>query len=156
MVARIDKRVARQEERTKTWARNDRAVDLARLAERLRRAILTLAVQPEREMVWLAGGGSTWPEIVREWRNGDVPNSPRARRFRPTPADIDDMLPMLGLLAWLKHQPGSGARDYRIIVARAFGVTWWKIAQKYGRSERQVNRWYDGAIARIHENMKKT
>jgi hypothetical protein len=32
---------------------------------------------------------------------------------------------------------------------RAFGVSWWKIGDRFGRCERTVQRWHDDAIAAI-------
>jgi transposase len=40
-------------------------------------------------------------------------------------------------------------RSRKIIWMRAFGVSWWRIGDRFGRSERTVQRWYDEAIAAI-------
>src|SRR5690606_19875930 len=100
---------------------------VAYTAERLRRAVLTLAAISNRGR----SSDSSWPRIVRDWRDAYGYHAPRARRFEPSPKDMDEYLIAYDWLAWLTRQP-QGKRDYQIIVAKAFGTPTWKIAQRYG------------------------
>jgi hypothetical protein len=116
------------------------------VAARLYEAILTLASLPDRERAWLKGPRSTWPaplagfwdEFGRAVEAGY--DALRLRRPAPSPAAIDRMLPTLAWLAWVDE------RARRLIWLRAFGVSWWKIGARFGRSEKTAQRWHDAAI----------
>ena len=130
------------------------ADDVAETAERIRRAILTLSVLPDRESRWLyVSDASNWPETVRSIHEAYGFEAARPPKFRPTAADVDDCLVVLGWLAAYERERsarGIGPRDVRIIRARAFGYSWVNIATVMGCSERSAQRWFDGAIALIH------
>jgi hypothetical protein len=72
----------------------------------------------------------------------------RARRFLPTPADLDRYLDVLAWLGWLGRQRG-GERDVRILIARAYGTPWWKLSERFGRGDDTLRAWEKGAIAAI-------
>jgi hypothetical protein len=73
----------------------------------------------------------------------------RPARFQPSARDVTNWLPVYGWLCWLKEQ-NNGKRDFRIIVQRCRNKSWWAIADRTGRSEKQTKRWFDGAIAAIY------
>lgn len=55
-------------------------------------------------------------------------------------------------MKWLcaHRRKNNGQRDFKLLLARARGVPWWKLSAKFGRSERQVQRWLDGAVTDIY------
>lgn len=120
----------------------------AALAERLRRAVLTLAAQPDRERALIEARNIGWPEVLP-----DFPTASRVR-FEPTAADVDDMLPALALLTWLSHQP-RGRRMYQAIVARARGLAWWRIGQQLNTSRRTVKRLHEDGISMVYKIVDK-
>lgn len=111
----------------------------------LKRAILTLAAQPDRERSWLASPRSSMPEPVRDAIESYGHQAARAARFTPTPADIDRYLDVLTWLAWLGRQ-NDGKRNVQIITARAFGTPLWKLATRYGKSDETIRRWEADAL----------
>ena len=115
---------------------------------RLRRAILTLTAVPDKDRKWIYSERSSWPEIVRAVEDAYGYQAVKRPKFRPTSRDVDEMLPALDWLAWLGCQK-DGKREVAIIWARALGTPWWKLAERYGKSEKQVRRWQDGAITAI-------
>lgn len=122
---------------------------VAQCAERIRRSILTLHVQPDGDARRLMGMEISWPDVMDERALIDqIMDRPRVRRFSPNARDISLYLDVLQWLMWLKKQ-NNGGRDFKVIWARAFGTPWWKLAQRFGRSERTVQRWYDGAVTRL-------
>ena len=127
--------------------------ELAHTANRISRAILTLSVLPDKEAGFIYGGQkAAWPEIVQEVRDAYGYSEAKRPKFRPTPRDVDDMLVVFEWLTWLKRQP-DGEREFRILWSRAFGVPWWKLAERYDRGERTIQRWADGAISLVHRNL---
>ena len=124
---------------------------IAACATLIRRSILTLAALPDRERKWLHhADASKMPEVVRDFFDAYSPDaSPRVRRFHPTARDIDRMDDGLAMVCWLGQQP-NGSRDVKLVWARAFDAPWWKLAQRFGRSESTIRRWHDGAITRVY------
>lgn len=88
------------------------------------------------------------PEIVRERDKGDYADARAVAHFLPDPKDMNRFLEVLSWLSWLRRE-NDGARDVRIITARAFGAPWWKLAMRYGKSDDTIRRWHDAAIAMI-------
>jgi hypothetical protein len=134
------------------FRRDDRADDahklgLACCARLLERSVLTLRALPERDRP--RGIHNAWPTVVRDVQDAYGYTQARMPRFRPTPHDVSVMLDVLGWISWLERQ-NDGRRDAQIIVARAFGISWWVIGERFRRGERTVRRWYDGAVARIY------
>jgi hypothetical protein len=119
--------------------------DIAATAELCRRAILTVTALPDRERKWLRTQVVNL-EVRQSIDDAYGYTEERRPRFRPTARDIDNMLPVMGWLSELRASPHPGPRDYRIIWARAFGCPWWRLAGQLGRSDRQVQRYYDAAI----------
>ncbi|HWJ71883.1 MAG TPA: DUF6362 family protein [Kaistia sp.] len=111
----------------------------------LKRAILTLAAQPDREHGWLNSQRSSMPEPVREAVESFGWQAARAARFTPSPVDIDRYLDVLDWLSWLGRQ-NDGKRNVQIITARAFGAPLWKLGQRFGKSEETVRRWENDAL----------
>lgn len=127
-----------------------RMVELHRHCERLvERSILTLAAVPDPDSRYRRGAISSMPEPVRRAVEAyNIEETPRVRRFVPSRADHDRYLEVLEWLNWLAGE-NDGKRDLKIVWLRAFGVPYWKIAQRFGRSDRTVQRWHDGAVARL-------
>lgn len=123
---------------------------------RIKRAILTLSVLPDREALFIYGSQrAMWPEPVREIRDAYGYEVARRPKFRPTARDVDDVLPVFAELTWLKNhaeqvQGERDSREFRILWARAFDTPWWKLEERYRRGERTLRRWHDGAVMKIH------
>ncbi|MEM8794075.1 MAG: DUF6362 family protein [Pseudomonadota bacterium] len=79
------------------------------------------------------------------------PEAPRVNRFTPNPGDVEIYLDVLKWLTWLQEEDKRGSD---LIVARTFGVPYWKMAIRAGRSEETVRRWHDGAIAKIYDKFQ--
>ncbi|WP_323181239.1 DUF6362 family protein [Kaistia dalseonensis] len=98
------------------------------------------------------------PEHVREAVESFGWQAARAARFSPEPKDIDHYLDVLAWLSWLGRQ-NDGARNVRIITARAFGTPTWKLAAKFGKHDETIRRWENAAIDDIvrqfHEEIVK-
>ena len=88
-----------------------------------------------RAMERVAAGKSAW-------------GLPTARRPPPTGEAIDRMLPTLD---WLRF---TDKRGRKLIWARAFGETWWKIAGRFGRSDETARRWYMAALSAIAAGLR--
>lgn len=117
-------------------------------AELLRRAILTLTRVPDPDRRFLGYQNQRW-EVVRRYIEAYGYETPKAHRFRPTPRDVEIYLDVLKWLNWLEKQT-DGKTGVELITARAFGVPYWKLAQKYGKSEDTIRRWYDGAVSTVY------
>jgi hypothetical protein len=74
----------------------------------------------------------------------------RKPRFMPTPRDVSNMLTVWGWLNDLRRQAGTGRRDYKLLVSRARGASWVKLAARFGTYEKRVARWRDGAVFWIY------
>ena len=121
---------------------------VAHCATLLRRAILTNDALPDRYRQ------KTWPDYIRAPEDAYGYSQVRPPKFRPSPRDVSNMLPVMDWLCWLGGQT-NGGRDAKLVMARARGVPRWRLAQRHGRSERQVQRWFDGAVAAIYGRFRK-
>lgn len=137
----------RRQEKTVTIPQGQAKDVLAHVAERLKRSILTLYAQPDRERGWLNSAKANWPEVVRSVNEAYGYTHPKVRRFDPSPQDVDEYLFWLDQLTVLKQQDERG---FRIIKARAVDEPWWRLAQRFGCSERTVRRWFDEGVVQIH------
>jgi len=96
------------------------------------------------DRLWVAIGPkgirSSWPAVVRTtlesygWHAASIPPVP------PHGREIDEMDEALGWLAWLDQ------RDQKIVWARLNGAPWWRIAQRFGKSESAVRGWFARAL----------
>lgn len=128
----------------------DRDVEgAARCCELVRRAVLTHdALPPVRgprlsQMRW-----ETRDEFHEAY--GYHPEAPR-RNFRPTPRDVSNMLTVLGWLMCLRRDTTRGGpRDFKLLTSRARNVGWGKLAARFGKCERTVQRWHDAAVAQLY------
>jgi hypothetical protein len=93
-------------------------------------------------------------EIVRDFQEAYGYSDARPPRFTPTPRDVSNMLPVLAWLCWIRQQPGHGNRDFKLLAARARKAPWWKLAQRFGKCERTVQRWFDGAVAQVYNRFE--
>ncbi len=95
-------------------------------------------------------------EVRHEFQDayGYHPSETRVR-YRPTPADVSNML---GVLDWLVHlrrdTKRGGPRDFKLLTSRARGVRWGKIAARFGTHERTAQRWLDAAVAQLYMTHK--
>lgn len=103
--------------------------------ERVRRAILTERALPDTSRV--QGYFGTWPDFIREFADEyhhpasfdpDAKNKP----IRPSPADIDDMLPALELARPLWRQGKEIERE--CFTAWALGISMQRVADRHKRS----------------------
>lgn len=120
--------------------------------ERMHEAIRILAALPDRERKWVYSRLASWPETLREAidvmaialervaEGKSAYEDMRPPRIVPSAEAIDQMdktLPWLSLL---------DKRERQIVTARAFHVSWVKLAAKYGRTDRTIQRWHESAI----------
>lgn len=117
----------------------------ARTWELIRRAVLTHDALPGKRRASLVARIDIVREINEAYGYTDV----RPPRFAASPRDVSNMLPVLGWLCRHRRK-NNGERDFKLMLARARNVPWWKLATKFGRSERQVQRWLDGAVTGIY------
>lgn len=114
--------------------------------ERLEEMAATLRAY--RVAVGPAGYRSYWPTIVRSaWESyldpDGKPQEARLRRPAPSGRAIDRMDQAIAWFALLD------ARDRKLVWAWANGAAWWRLADRWGRNERTLRRWLDGALAVI-------
>lgn len=129
---------------------------IVRCARLLERALLTVTALPDKERGYLSGPKSSMPRPAPE-PNVSYDNEAaqaalaKSARFRPTRADLNRYEQVLGWLTWLKRQGEDGELGARLIVYRAFGDSWWRLAQRMrlGRSDDTARRWHDAAVAAI-------
>ena len=129
----------------------DRYAKCIRLVER---AILTGAALPDREMGFLKHRKSFWPEFRQLASDAYGYQSAKRGRFRPTPRDISNFLPVYDWLCWLRAQEG-GERDLKIITAYACGASFGKLAARFGRSDERVRQWHKAALMAISSRFWK-
>lgn len=128
---------------------------VAKCAELLRRAILTLDALPDPDARFFAQSNG-WPEIKREVKPSeghyeiDASPTPVRVRFRPTTKDVSNCLPVLEWLSWFQRTQNMGKRDTKIIFAHVHGASWRKIGDIHGRDKNTVKRWYEGSITVIY------
>lgn len=126
------------------------AVAIDSIRDQLFTAIRTLVAIPDRETGWLAVR-SAWPDTLREeaeeWAKaveaGGRYEAMRLERVRPSPSEIDAMIPCLLWMVWLDE------RERAIMWMRAFSVPWWKIAGRFEIRERTAHYWMRDAIEKI-------
>jgi hypothetical protein len=118
----------------------------ARTWDLIRRAVLTHDALPEKTYTVLV----VRYDIVREMADAYGYTDEKPPKFKPTPRDVSNMLPVWYWLTDLKRQTGTGSRDFKLLVARARGVRWWKLAQRWGKCEKTVQRWHDAAVCWVY------
>jgi hypothetical protein len=120
----------------------------------IKRSILTLSAVPDNERRFQRGPGCSLPEAAPEQVEIDFEELLRVSRgetsrkayyFRPTPQDLSRYLEVLAWLNWLWRQAGA-AQEVKLLFARAHGVPWWKLSQRFGKSEDTLKRWAGAAI----------
>jgi len=126
---------------------------VAYVVNRVKRAIKTLQALPDVDAKHLYSQGAAWPEFVRAVNEAYGYNEARPPRFKPTALDIDQMEEGMGWLVWLKKQD-DGERDFKLIMARAYGVPWWRLSQKFGQSEKTMRRHVETAHIKIWSKFK--
>ncbi|BAQ16935.1 DUF6362 family protein [Methyloceanibacter caenitepidi] len=125
------------------------------------RSVLTLAALPDKERRFQRSPGSGLPEPVytkqeldaaadfeAQLRASKGEPTRKLRRFRPSPRDVGRYL---DVLAWLSElwRSANGPRDVKLIIARAHGVSWWRLTHQYGRSEATLRNWHRSAVAQV-------
>lgn len=128
----------------------------ARCQALLTRAVLTDAALPDVDRRYRSGPHCAMPEPAPDpnfayGTEGAETRNSRAARFRPTPADVDRHLPVMAWLTWLKRQGPDGARGVKLIVLRAHGHPFWRIAKRLdlGRSDDTARRWHYAAVETV-------
>lgn len=116
------------------------------IREIIRRAILTFKAIPDHEARFLRDKGS-WHWVRQSMSEAYGYSAASVREFQPTAYEIDQALEVLPWLAWLSEYDGRDA--VKRILAWAYGVPLWRIAQKEGVSERTASRRIDRSIVQI-------
>ena len=127
---------------------------LARTRERCRVAVLTMRALPDCHAKHLYHSlASGMPEYLRT--DGDYPPA-ISIKFKPTAEQVTDCFDVFDAFAWYKRSHVTGDRDLKIILWRAIKLPWWVIGQhlNIGRSDRTIQRYYDGAISRIQTKLE--
>jgi hypothetical protein len=114
--------------------------------ELIRRGVLTHDAIPDRTHQSLV----VRYDVVQEMADAYGYTEERKPRFVPTPRDVSNMMSVWYWLNDLRKQIGTGKRDFKLLVSRARGVPWWKLAQRWGKCEKTIQRWHDGAVALIY------
>ena len=115
---------------------------LTALVERLADAAQTLRNLPQDNRTGPAGVHSAWPEMMRSRRF--AVSGPRGQsRPRPSPNAIDDLDNVAELL-W-EVTP----RQRQMLWARACGVRWAELGQRYRRCRATLNRDYHLALTTL-------
>jgi len=127
------------------------------LAERVRRAFLTLAKQPDKEIVWMYHSEAcSWPDVVWDYWEG-YQNDPVGfvESFEPSSEDIDTYLDTLDSVALYGRLNGRrGTRNLHIIQLNAYGYSWSTILDRLrgrygispGASSDAIRKHYERAI----------
>lgn len=110
--------------------------------QRVLRACKTLRAIPDPDKRFRVMH-SPWPEIVTSAEEAYGYTEVRMPRFKPTPADVDDMLPALALARVLDQQA------WRLIWARSYGYSYRQIGFRLGRHDETVRRWYKDACLKL-------
>ena len=114
--------------------------DLKRLGDAMAAAAVTLQRLPRVAGDGPAGARSAWPDMVRATRFA-IFETLRATRPRPSPSEIDAMEQMIALL-W-----EINGYQRQLVWARACGVRWVVLQDRYRRSRTTLNRDYRAALA---------
>lgn len=129
---------------------------IARAHVLLRRSILTVTAIPDPDRRYQSGPKSSIPQPapdpnVAYGSEAAQAEIAKAARFRPTRKDLGRYMEVLGWLSWLKRQGEQGDQGVRLIVYRAHGSSWWRVAQrlKLGKSDDTARRWHDAAVIAI-------
>ncbi len=109
--------------------------------------------------------GVTGKGFPRSWAVGDLVRKPseaygydfaKVPKFKPSPKDLTDMMPVMAAIAQHKAGDLHGERDFRIIVCRAYDIPWRMIGDKlyaHGLARiaepRTMRRWQDRAVEKI-------
>lgn len=140
------------------------------IAARIDAAWRTLEAADDPEWAWLCGLKAYWPGTMPDWTErwaaalvpevvevGVAPEEDveAARGFgetvvtraRASPAEVDAMIPTL---LWLRY---LSPRQRRLVIMRAKGWEWWKIAGRLKREAEAVEGWYWQAIGRIAQQV---
>ena len=124
------------------------AADLRRLAAALAAAADVVRRLPRGAGDGPAGVRSAWPDMIRATRFS-VPGTRVTTPCRPGPADIAAMERMIALL-WEVN-----ARQRQLLWARACGVRWAVLQDRFRRSRTTLNRDYRGALATLAQAERK-
>ena len=96
------------------------------------------------DRLWVALGPngirSSWPPVVRATVESYGWHEAVVRRPPPHGREIDEMDEALIWLEWLD------GRDQKVVWARLNGAPWWRIAQRFGKSEGAVRIWFNKAL----------
>ncbi len=115
------------------------------LVRRLHDAMLTLgALSAER----VDGSGSTMPEYIHTFADKvgwDADEAPAVVRFRPSAAQLDDLLPSLELLEGLSPA-FTRVLALRAVGERIGGFSFAVIAERFGRPEAWARRVYAATV----------
>ncbi len=122
---------------------------------RILTALKTLDAVADPDRRFLYGATTRWPQVERELSDvlGDADMAEargRLVRFRPTPAEVDDMLPALSLI-------GADEKPWLwLLRMRAYGQSYRQIATLRGRSDefwrRKVRQLIEAMIRRAPSN----
>lgn len=120
---------------------------LALVKTRLQEAADVLRRMKASRHTWPEGYRSAWPDVVQTFWDAYGYSDARARPIPPTPREIDRMDAALDWFHWLE-------RDERYVVwMRAFRITWRRMQERDGRSERTLRTIHRDALLKIYARL---
>ena len=104
-------------------------IEVERVRELLRRAILTLMVVPDPDAAYRAGPHSAWPQYRQDAQDAYASAPERVQEFVPTQHDLSVFLQIMSWLAWYQRQSVWAAASVRIYIALVCGKPMWMLQQ---------------------------
>lgn len=119
-------------------------ITIDNVERRFIRAIRTIHVLPEPGARFLRyNGGSIWRNSVNSSEEAYGYTEERLPRFRPTPADVSDVLTAL---SWARPLERN---ELRLVEWRARGLSYRHIAARIGRSDETARRRYLDVMLKV-------
>jgi hypothetical protein len=115
---------------------------ITEVERRILRACKTLRAVPDHEAKFMKIY-SPWPEIKRAVEDAYGYTEATMPKFRPSPADVSDMLTAL---SWAR---AIEKREFKLVWWRSFDISFKHIGLRIGRSDEMARLRYKDAILKI-------
>lgn len=119
--------------------------EIEEFSERVLCAFKTLRALPDPDARFFQYR-SLWPDTTQSTEEAYGYDLARMPRFRPSPADVSDCLPILALMR------GIPRREWRLIWWRSLGFSFRGIAMRIGRSDETARCRYWDVIRKVWGN----